>query len=100
MESKLRQIDRGIAKLGDVATETDSSYIGDVESLKDKQRVLRDKLAAMATVSDEGWPSLRDSVETTYHDVRAHYGALAHREPEAAPSAPDSSLGLLPSQPH
>lgn len=100
MESKLRQLDRGIAKLGDVTVQTDSIYVENVESLKDKQRVLREKLAAMDTVSEEEWPSLKDSVETTYHDVRAHYGALAHRESEDAPAPADSSFGLLPAQPH
>jgi hypothetical protein len=73
--------------------------VGDIASLKDKQRALREKLAAMGTVSDEGWPSLRDSVETTYHDVRAQYGALAHREPET-PASADSLSGFLPAQPH
>lgn len=100
MESKLRQMDRGIAKLGHVAVETDSSYAGDVESLKDNQRILREKLAAMGTVSDEAWPSLRDSVETTYHEVRAQYGALSHREPEIPPAPADSAGDFAPTQPH
>jgi hypothetical protein len=100
MESKLRQLDRGIAKLGGVALETDSSYSGDIENLKGKQLALREKMAIMGTVSDEAWPSLRDSVEINYHDIRAHYGALAHREPDSPMAPPDSSNSFSSALPH
>lgn len=80
MESKLRQIDRGIEHVSGAAVGADSAYVADVESLKRSQRDLRERLSAMGAASDQHWPALRDSLEFYYRDVRTQFGDLATRE--------------------
>ncbi|HXV12956.1 MAG TPA: hypothetical protein VEC56_02000 [Candidatus Krumholzibacteria bacterium] len=99
MESKMRQLDRGIASLGDTPTLTDSVFASEVEDLKRNQQALRSRLAAMSAVPEREWPALRDSVETDYHHVREQYGALVHHETLAEPAPADSSMGDAPSLP-
>lgn len=95
MESKLRQLDRRIARLAGAATAPDSSYAGDVEKLKRSQLTLRDRLSAMDAATDAQWPALRDSVESTYHDVRQRCGFLAQRDAGAGTAA---DAGYAPAQ--
>jgi hypothetical protein len=92
MESKLRQMDRGIAQLGGVSSQADSVYLGDVERLKDNGRTLRNKVDAMNAASNEAWPALRDSVEHYYHGVRSQYADLMDRATRYhAPAGLDSA---------
>jgi hypothetical protein len=91
MESKMRQLERGIAGLGDASTTMDSVFASEVENLKRNQQALRSRLAAMDAVPEREWPALRDSVETDYHVVREQYGALVHHESLAEPARVDSS---------
>lgn len=50
MESKLRQLDRGIALLGQATEPGDSTYEGDVAALKQRQIALRERLATLSSV--------------------------------------------------
>jgi hypothetical protein len=81
MESKLRQIDRGIALLGQSATPGDSTYEGNVAALKQRQNALRERLIILSAATDEEWMVQRDSVEFDYHGelVRACGGCLGVR---------------------
>jgi hypothetical protein len=100
MESKLRQIDRGINQLDSVTSEADSVYAGDVERLKDNGRTLRGRLAAMNSASNEEWPALRDSIETYYHGVRTQYATLVSRATQYASTDRDSaSTAVTPTTP-
>jgi hypothetical protein len=96
MESKLRQLDRGIAQLGEVAPPADSVYAMDVAALKHNQDSLRERLTTMAAASDDEWLAQRDSVESHYHGVRNQYGALAHRESPSAAAASGESAATQP----
>jgi hypothetical protein len=98
MESKLRQIDRGMVQLGDVASHADSAYASDVERLKDNGRTLRGKLDTMNTASNEEWPALRDSLEHDYHGVRLQYADLKDRATRYyAPAIHDSATATTSS---
>jgi len=91
MESKLRQMDRGIAQVDGAAAGADSAYAVDVENLKRSQRDLRDRLSAMDAASDQSWPALKDSLEFYYRIVRAQYGDIATHETRAETAHMDSS---------
>jgi hypothetical protein len=90
MEGKLRQIDHGIARLGSARFESDSTYAGEVENLKRRQRTLRERLAAMDAATDQQWPALQDSVQSDYRGVREQYAALVSREARATAVHRDS----------
>lgn len=91
MESKLRQIDREIARMDGAAGGVDSAYAADVEHLKRDQRNLRERLSAMVAAPDHNWPELKDSVEFYYRGVRAQYGNITTRETRAAAAEADST---------
>lgn len=91
MESKLRQIDRGIEQVSGAAAGADSAYVADVESLKRSQRELRGRLSTMDAASDQNWPALKDSLESDYHNVRTQFGELETRGARAAAAHTDSS---------
>lgn len=99
MESKLRQLDRGIARLGEVVAPGDSTYEGDVAALKLRQTALRERLVTLSSATDEVWMAQRDSVELDYHGVREQYGALAHREVPAATPASAASAAASEAAP-
>lgn len=99
MESKLRQLDRGIAQLGEVVAPGDSTYEGDVAALKLRQTALRERLVTLSSATDEVWMAQRDSVELDYHGVREQYGALAHREVPAATPASAASAAASEAAP-
>lgn len=91
MESKLRQIDRGIARMDGAAASGDSAYAVDVENLKRDQRNLRERLSAMVAAPDQSWPELKDSVEFYYRGIRTQYGDITTRETRAAAAQTDST---------
>lgn len=99
MESKVRQLDRGIAQLADASTPLDSIRAADVEQLKHSQRTLRERLSAVNSAPDEAWPALRDSLESYYHGVRLRYGALSNYDARVEQAAADSSGGDGSAQP-
>lgn len=99
MESKVRQLDRGIAQLSDASAETDSARAADVEALKQSQRTLRERLASIDSAPDDAWPALRDSLESYYHGVRSKYGALSHYDARVEQADVDSSGGDESAQP-
>lgn len=94
MESKLKQLDRGIADLGRVATEGDSVYIDEIDRLKRSQTALREELTATSTTADEEWPALKDSLESAYHRVRERYGELLNRDLRSVEPAMDDSSAV------
>jgi hypothetical protein len=93
MESKARQLDRGIAQLADASTPLDSVRAADVEQLKQSQRTLRERLSTVDSAPDSAWPALRDSLESYYRGVRLQYGALSHYDARVEQAVADSSGG-------
>ncbi len=91
MESKLRQLDLGIARLVRETPPIDSVFAGEVQDLERSQQSLREKLVAMNTVSDQEWPALKDALEVDYRTVRDRYGDMTMREARAASAHVDSS---------
>jgi hypothetical protein len=93
MESKMRQLDRGIAHLNGASQSPDTVRVGDVANLKRNQQALRVMLASVDGASDAEWPALRDSLENCYHGVRSQYDALAHYGARVEQAVADSSGG-------
>ena len=87
MESKLRDLDRGIAGLVSSPATADSAYVTGIEDLKRSQAELQAELKALDSASDQEWLAHRDSVQSHYHANRAQYGALAKYETRPPPLA-------------
>jgi hypothetical protein len=99
MASKVRQLDRGIAQLGDASAPLDSVRAANVETLKQSQQTLRERLASIDSAPDQAWPALRDSLESYYHGVRLQYGTLSHYDARVEQAVVDSSGGDGSAQP-
>ena len=93
MESKARQLDRGIAQLADASTPLDSVRATDVENLKQSQRTLRARLSSVDSAPDSAWPALRDSLESYYRGVRLQYDTFSHYDARVEQAVVDSSGG-------
>ncbi len=88
MESKLRQLDRGIATLAYAPADSAS-----VDGLRRRQRALHDRLDDMAGADDLRWNSLKDSLEVEFRELRDQYATLDRsNSTDNAHAVPDTMI--------
>jgi hypothetical protein len=92
IETRLRQLgtklDRLAAQAGEAGADAQLAYREQIDHIKDKHTMVRDKLRAFRAANGQKWDSFRGSVEVAWQELE--YAVKALRQGPAAPVPPDA----------